>query len=257
MYDSMTGPKIAIGLGIGGMWGAMCLSIFGTVKATKKIREIEWEQEVELDRKQKFKVAAPYFIAPALLAAASTGAIIWGTKSNLTQLGVALATGKMVEKELEATKKAEEDVVGEKKAGEIKKRATQLLTEMSDTKNRLDIIETGNGTMVMCDPYFLGGRLFMGDIQTVRSRYNDIGQKMATDINEMVQTSRDVMLYAYGIDIADELVDKEYLGVMELTGFDITSNGAPKIDIDVTGDRDSLGRPIHYIIHDNKPIILR
>ena len=59
------GPELAIGIGMVTIAGAGVGACFATAKTIRVIDRIEKDREAPLTRKEKFKVALPYFIGPA------------------------------------------------------------------------------------------------------------------------------------------------------------------------------------------------
>ena len=120
------GPEVAIVGGIAGMWVAGGLAIFATVKTVRKIDQAEEEKGEKLTFKEKLAIILPRFAAPAVLAVGSTVGVALGTKSELARTAAFASAAQIAERALDAHEKAEERVVGEEKAKEIKKEATKV-----------------------------------------------------------------------------------------------------------------------------------
>ena len=247
------GPELAIGIGMVTIAGAGVGACFATAKTIRVIDRIEKDRETPLTRKEKFKVALPYFIGPAagliLGSSFAIGGMNFGWKRTINIASAARAT----EEALQAHKDAAIDVVGEKKALEIDSEANKKQSDGAIKR----FLESGLPILGKGDTYFtdvdlLGDRIFVGDIQTIRALYNDVGEAM-------IAGDHQIDCYNLALQVYQDVFDKtnerppEYLSMLE---YDVLSNGTPKIDIQ-TDPMDEQGRIIHRIVHLNEPKIAR
>lgn len=244
------GPEIAI---IGGMVTITAAGVgacFATAAAIKEVDRIEREKGVTLTRKERFKVMLPYYIGPiaGLIVGGSfaAGGIHggWVRTKNIAQ------AARMAEETLQAQKEAAIEVVGEKKATEIEKTGNKTLNDGAIKRflmSGLPIL--GKGETYFVDKELLGDRVFLGDIQTIRSRYNDIRERMNN--GELVMNNYEIVEYVYP---ELEIKSPECFKMLE---YEVGFNGTPQIDIDTAVEPDEEGRIIHYIRHINHARLTR
>lgn len=247
-------PEIGIVGGIAGMWVAAGFSIFATVKVVRKLDKAKEEKGEELTFKEKLKVAAPWYAAPAAIATVSTVGAVGGVKNELARTALLASAAKVTQRALDAQEAATKEVVGEEKAKEIKKEATKLLDEKSseDDVAAYNVIDTGEGESLFCDPYMLPGVIFTGNWQKIRSNVNDLCAAMVR--GDVTLTGEQYVTYAYGIKSPDEAFGRGYFGALKLLGWSIYSN-SPMPDIGDYPDPvlDDKGRTILYITHNCEP----
>lgn len=248
------GPEIGIIGGIAGMWVAAGFSIYATVKVVRKLDKAKEEKGEELTLKEKAKIIAPWFIAPAAVATASTIGAVVGTKNELARTAAVATVAKLAEKALDAQEEATKKVVGDEKSKEIQKEATHILDEKSSEGKAAvyDVIDTGEGDSLFCDPYMLPGVIFTGNWQKIRSNVNDLNAAMVR--GDVRLTGEQYVTYAYKIEVPDEAFGRGYFGALRLLGWDVYSN-SPMVDIGDYPDPviDDKGRTILYITHNCEP----
>lgn len=254
------GPEIGIVGGIAGMWVAAGFSIYATVKVVRKLDKAKEEKGEELTLKEKAKIVIPWFTAPTLIAIGSTISVAMGTKGELARSAAFASVAALAERALNAQEKATEEVVGEEKAKEIKKEAAKQLMPPEEIVTEVDnIIDTGEGDSLFCDPYLLPGVVFTGNWQKIRSNVNDICAAMnRSAINNSQEPADEYVRHAYGIDTPEEAYGCDYFGALQLIGWDIYSDAKmPDIGDYPTPRVDRDGRTVLYITHNCKPRAFR
>lgn len=181
-------PEIAAGGAL--LFGG--LALFECYKATKKLddaiaaAEIEKNKKVLADKmqgksmdepienlttKEKIPVIAKTYWKTAVFAGLSAGLLIASVRLGRHQLKAAVLMASVAQNALDEHEKATEQVVGEKKAAEIKGKAAQNAVAKNPPK--LDgIIDTGSGTTLCYDR--LSGRYFWSDIEVIRRAVNNL-----------------------------------------------------------------------------------
>ena len=239
------GPELAIIGGFIGLAGAGVWASFATARAVRKLDSIQAQREGKLTFKEKFKIMAPYYIGPMSLAIGSGVSTGFGIHGEIVRTTALVSTAKNLENNLIAHEEAAKEVVGEKKAKDIDKKANEIAGDKDIFKAIDEVIETGRGTTYFRDQYLLGGQIFTGDIQTIRAKYNDIGARLIRGEDRI--TAKEVIPEVYGFEGPQCLMYQEW-NVHERSNI-------PDIDIDVASEPDSQGRIIHDIRHRNKPMV--
>lgn len=247
------GPELAIGLGMTTIAGAGIGACFATAKAIRAIDRIERQKEEPLTKKEKFKIALPYYIGPVAGLILGGSFAIGGIKAGWKRTVNIAAAARATEEALQAHKDAAIDVVGEKKALEISDEANKKQSDGAIKRfleSGLPIL--GKGETYFTDVELLGDRIFIGDIQTIRALYNDVGEAMIAGDHQIDCYNLALQVYQ---DVFDKTTERppEYLSMLE---YDVLSNGVPKIDIQ-TDPMDSQGRIVHRIVHLNDPKIAK
>lgn len=247
-------PEIGIVGGIAGMWVAAGFSIFATVKVVRKLDRAKEEKGEELTFKEKLKVIAPWYAGPAVLATVSTVSAVGGVKSELTRTALIASAAKVTQRALDAQEEATKEIVGEEKAKEIRKKATEVMDEKSSDGNVAvySVIDTGEGESFFCDPYLLPGVIFTGNWQKIRSNVNDLCAAMVR--GDVDLTGKQFVTQAYGLKTPDEAFGRGYFGAISHMRWNIYSN-SPMPDIGDYPDPvlDDEGRTVLYITHYCEP----
>lgn len=172
------GSEILIGVGIAGLIGAGIEAARRTPKACKKIEEKKAELEVdELSKWETFKVAAPCYIVPTVVAAASVGCIFGGNAVNVRR-NAALATAYVIsETALKDYKDKVVEVVGDKKELEIREALAKDKRAKDPVPN--NIILTGNGESLCYEGF--SSRYFKSDLDKINRSINELNRRMLLD----------------------------------------------------------------------------
>lgn len=242
------GPEIAIGasfigLASAGVWGCMA-----TAKAIRKLDSTEVMLGRKLTFKERFKLMLPYYIGPVGLTVSSAVGVGFGLHGEVVRTNSLISATKTLGEAAIAKDDAIKEVVGEKKAKEIEEEAAKKLfeTKAEDEVRALDeAIDLGTGITYFCDPYILGEMVIIGDIQDIRSRWNDIGAKLTRDATGSI-SAYDAAKYVY----RDKVPVPKFLEDLE---WSVLDNGIPDVSIAPDSEADLQGRIMHYIVHNNKP----
>lgn len=180
-------PEILTGIGIVGYFSATWFAIKATPGAKEKL-------DTALKEKQKFAsdnervklgpiecvrvVWKDYFPTAAMLCV-STACIVGASATNMKRNAALAAAYSMTEATLHDYKEKIVDVVGEKKAEEIKNEV--IKKELKETpKDIPSPINTGYGHMLIYDT--VSGRYFYSDIEKIRQTVNEINRRLRDEI---------------------------------------------------------------------------
>lgn len=174
-------------LTIAAVVGVVATSVM-TAKAAPKAKEIlddiherEEEQGEKIPAAEKIKEVAPV-IAPPMLMGAATVACIVGSNVAAAKKIEGLTTAYGIAKEaLSNYEAATKEVVGEKKALDVKDTAQKKLVENNPpSKAGNDIYITGRGNVLCYDPY--SGRYYRSNFESIRKSVNDLNYRMRDEM---------------------------------------------------------------------------
>lgn len=171
-------PDILIGMGITGLVYATYASITATIKATNRVKDIPEDKKT---KKEIFKTVWPLYLPTAVSTLLSVPCIIRG-HSITTKRSAALATAfTLSETALQEYQNKAKDIVGDKKAKEIKEAASSEV--MKQQYNSNNVILTENGDSLFYEP--ITGRFF-------KSTWNKI-QQAANELNADAIAGNDII----------------------------------------------------------------
>lgn len=204
--------NILIGMGIGNGF------IFGSriwYKTGQKVQNIICAKEQELNRaltfKEKVKHTWKMFIFPVVNTAVSAGAIIYATKVNNKRLAALGAAYNLTEVAFQQYIDKTKEIVGEKKADEIKQEIAKDASE-SSPKNQVSILSTGKEDIMIHEP--LTDRWFKSNWDRIKTAALDLNLDASSSFDGKVSLTQ--WFYKLGLektDISDEL------------GWDISKHG--------------------------------
>lgn len=272
-YLSKNSAKIWTGIAIGGAISSIALATDATVKATRvvefeKLKRIsERENIIEiseviydsdsieevtkhlytptkniLEPKEIFLMTWKYYIPTVAMATVTVGAIIFGNKAHNKKYLALMSLYKVAESTIEHTNESIMDIVGDKKAKEIKDKVAEKVVdkktkETKEAKMTENIIDTGNGTMLCFDS--LSGRYFRSDVESIRSAQNSFN----TDL-----------IHGYWGSLND-LYDHMSLPAIDL-GDLVGWNTANMVELHFTSMLGDRKEPCLVISHMNEPTMI-
>ena len=172
-------PEILTGIGIAGMITTTVLAVKATPKALQLIEakkaEVGISPDTPLPAKEVVKATWKCYIPAATTCALSTTCIIGASRVNLRR-NAALATAyKISETALAEYRDKVVEVVGEKKAKEIREKINEdKLKEQPVSQSAVIVTDMGN---TLCYDS-LSGRYFKSDKNKIQRAENIIGQRM-------------------------------------------------------------------------------
>lgn len=177
-------PAITAGIAIVAMGGA----IFASIRATKKVEDalldaykeknkgVETvEEAVELTKTEKAIVFARCYWPAAVLVLLSASCMIGSVCLANHQIRALAVVASTAESALGEYQKAAVDVIGEKKAEDIKDQVNKNRVMANPPKDD-EIIDTGKGRSLCYEP--LTGAYFWSDIDTIRSAINNLNEDL-------------------------------------------------------------------------------
>lgn len=232
-FISNNDTNILIGMGIGNGF------IFGSriwYKTGQKVQNIVSAKEQELQRKLTLKERVKHtwkiFIFPVVNTAVSAGAIIYATKVNNKRLAALGAAYNLTEVALQQYIDKTKELVGEKKAEEIKQEIAKE-NSSKENKNQVNILATGKENIIVHEP--LTDRYFKSNWQAIKTAALDLNLDAASSFDGRVSLTQ--WFYRLGLektDISDDL------------GWDISKHGKyGTIDVE----------PVSHLSPDNEPCI--
>lgn len=178
------GPLILTTLGVGSGIAALGLCVKATIKAVNQIEEekcarVERDEPEEMTKKEVLKVVWKTYV-PTVGAAIFSGSCFVASYSVRTKQSAAFAAAyKASEAAYSTLKDVTSEELGEKKAKELQKKASEK--QMRDTPVPNSEVIMVNGKNVLCFDS-LSGRYFRSDMETIKAARNDLNYQM---INEM------------------------------------------------------------------------
>lgn len=181
---------ILTGCAVGGVVVTTVCGCQATIKAVQILQEEEGYLICtdKVDAKEAVKLCWTCYV-PTILMAGLTIACAIGAHTIDTRRNAVLASLYTVsQKALEEYKTTTEQIVGKKKAGEIKEALADEIMK-ANPYNPDTAIHTGKGNTLCYDP--LSGRYFFSDINSIRQAQNDFNHWLIGDyalsLNELYQ----------------------------------------------------------------------
>lgn len=193
-------PAILTTLGIVGIGVTVVLAVKGTVKALQKLDEtvehidvtdsVNLRTEVKdlptvLTKKETVKTVWKCYIPTVTAGTASIACILWANKITGKRAAALASLASIYETTLKGYESKIVEVVGEKKATEIKDEVRKEAVKKNPPKEN-NIEYTGRGNSLCYDAFI--GRYFYSDIEAIRKSVNDIREmlfsSMWVDLNE-------------------------------------------------------------------------
>lgn len=166
---------VLTGIGIGGLIFAGGWCIKATLDAKNAIDNYRDENGIAKDEKLGFwtivKIGGKYYIVPLVAAVAGSLAIIFAHREDKKAISFAAAYIASNEAALQKTNEAIKDIVGDKKATEIREAAAQAVVDDNPPKADNTYANARYGTEVFFEP--ITGYYFTSDWQSI---YNAIGR---------------------------------------------------------------------------------
>lgn len=237
-------PEILMSMGIGGMVFSIAWGIKATFKAARTIDNYkETYGKEKLSAKEVIKLTWKQYLPIAISTAASIPCII-ASNSVSNKRYAALATAYTVtETALQEYQDKVVDVVGEKKAKEIKEAVSgDKVTQTYQGGNQ--IIMTNNGTSLFYEPE--SGRYFM-------STWNDI-TKAANELNASALTG---MTGVISLNDWFEKLGLDPVDMGEEVGWSVTNGPKNIIDISISSHITKDDVPCGAIYYNVRPASIR
>lgn len=156
-----------------------------TLKAQRVIEELEYTSEEKPTRMQKFKVAFPKYIPPAIMAAATITCILGAHKIHLQREAALAAAYTLMDSRYKEYREKVISELGEKKERKIQDDMAQKKVNTTyDPENGLNLIRTRFGNVLFMDSFT--GRYFT-------SSYEHI-EKAQIHITKMAQLNHSASL---------------------------------------------------------------
>ena len=185
-------PEILTGIGIAGMITTTVIAVKATPKALDLIARAE-EEKFDNGHGGKLKPVEvvkaawkPYI--PAVISGTVSIACLVGANSVNAKRNAALATAyKLSETALLEYKDKVVETIGEKKEKQIREKVAQKKVD-DNPLSTSEVVLIGNGQVLFLEPISM--RYFKSDIETVRSKINDINERLTTGMEEYISLSQ-------------------------------------------------------------------
>lgn len=166
----MTGASIVFGI------GALGTSIYGTVKAIRKVDEVKEELGVEKLKPKEFaKAVIPCYITPTLFEALSLLCLGYSVKANKETIAALTTAYSLSETAFKKYRDKTAETVGEKKETVIREKINDDYISKKPPTNDI-IIETDKGDTLFYD--VVSGRYFTSSIEHIKKAVNDLNRRM-------------------------------------------------------------------------------
>ena len=217
-------PEILTGIGIAGMVSTVVLAVRATPKAEKLIldREIELsneaKQDIELNKKDRFKIAWKCYIPTAITGAVSIACIVSASSVNFKRkTALAEYKDKVVE------------TIGEKKENLIKDKIAEDRIEKNPVSKN-EVIITGRGATTCYDS--ISGRYFKSDMDRLKKAENELNRQMLSDMYISLNEFYDEIGLDH-ISIGDDLGWNIERGMIDLSFSSLVADdGTPCLVVD-------------------------
>ena len=188
-------PMILTGVAIGGVASTVILGIRATPKAMMLLDDYEYnEVQRELTSKEEIQVAWKCYIPTAIMGVITISAILGTSKIHQTRNAALAGMYSLAEKGLREYQSKVIEVIGEKKAQQVKDDIQKDLIARSPIGNK-EIIITGKGPMVCYEA--MSGRYFKSDIDNIRKAINELNRHLLGDTYMFVTLNE--MYYELGL----------------------------------------------------------
>lgn len=224
---SQHSPEILMAVGTAGMITTTILAVRATPKALKLMEaKKKEEQKEELAPVETVKATWKCYIPAAITGIASITCLIGSASVSARRTAALAAAYQIADATLNDYKEKIVEVVGERKAEEVRAKVGEKKLEKTPV-DQGNVIMTGNGK-TLCMDYF-SGQPFESDIDTIKRAINEINAGMI----------RDTFGYVSLNDVYDEL-GLRHTEMGEELGWNIVDG---TIDVEFTASIASDGRP--------------
>lgn len=228
-------PEILTGIGIAGMATTVVLAVRATPKAMELIEQKQCENAGEMGDIEKLtpmetvKVAWKPYIPAVLTGLGSTACLIGGISVSARRTAAMATAYKISETALSEYKEKMVEVIGEKKAKEIKEKINSDKVEKNPV-TKSNVIITGKGDTLCCDLAF--NQYFRSDIEKIKKAVNEINRQLTYDMYVSLNEFYDALGIPH-IPIGDSLGWNLDNGLLEVD-FDsqIADDGTPCITME-------------------------
>ena len=167
-------PELCIGFGIAAFGGAIVSAVCGTIKAKEKVDEVKADLNVDtLSKKEVFQITWRYYIWTTVSFAAGTTLVVLGDREHNKRNAALSVAYAGLETTLNAYKDKITEVVGEKKAQDIKDAIAQ--DKLNDNPIiEHDVIPTGKGDTLVYDA--ASGRYFRTSLNEIDRVINEVNR---------------------------------------------------------------------------------
>lgn len=228
-------PEILTGIGIAGMVSTVVLAVRATPKAEKLIldREIELsneaKQDIELNKKDRFKIAWKCYIPTAITGAASIACIVSASSVNFKRNTALAAAYNISATALAEYKDKVVETIGEKKEHLIKDKIAEDRIEKNPVSKN-EVIITGRGTTICYDS--ISGRYFKSDMDRLKKAENELNRQMLSDMYISLNEFYDEIGLDH-ISIGDDLGWNIERGMIDLSFSSLVADdGTPCLVVD-------------------------
>ena len=170
--------EILIGMGISGTITAICTAVTATPKAVELKRAAEKAKKEPLTKTEVVKTCWKCYIPTAAIEGISIGCFIGASSVNARRKTALAAAYALSESALSDYQDKMIEVVGEKKAREVKDAVAKKRIENNPVKPD-EIIITSKGSTLCYDAF--GGRYFKSDQETINRIVNELNRRMIDD----------------------------------------------------------------------------
>lgn len=237
-YTSEHLPQILLGIGIGGMVGAVATAIKSTPKAMDKIDNKKEELEKEsLSVKETVQATWKCYAPTVILMILSTACVVSANNINERRKGAIMAALTLSETTYREFKDAAKEIVGEEKAKEISEKAQN---------NRMDNAQVPQVVVIRGD-----GQLFFDP--TTNAKFPSTVNKLKSVANDLNKEMRDCCF----VTLNDFYVKtgRQTTAIGDAFGWDINRNGYVEFEFTPHYD-DESGDVEYYLSFENEPIRL-
>ncbi len=179
-------PVILTGMGVTGVFTTTVMGIAATPGAMHDIEDIQKKNKGKVTKRQWAKVIAKRYWPTALMACATSGAIIGANDINLRRNAALASAFGLAESTLKDYQAKVVENLGKNKEEKIQGDIAQDKLNKNPTAGQT-IIMTGHGNFLFMDS--LSGRYFRSDIETVRQLQNNYNYVL---MHEMYRTLNDL-----------------------------------------------------------------
>lgn len=220
-------PAILMGVGIAGSITTTVLAVRATPKALRLMEaKKKEEQKEELTPLETVKTTWKCYIPAVITGVASITCLVSSAKVSARRTAALAAAYQIADSTINDYKEKIKEVVGERKAEEIKAKVSEKKLEDNPATDG-NVIVTGNGK-TLCMDYF-SGQYFESDIDRIKRAINEVNAMMI----------RDTFGYVSLNDVYDEL-DLRHTEMGDELGWNIVDG---TIDVEFSANLSSDGRP--------------
>jgi len=211
-------PKIAKGIGVGGMFASGYFFCEGLTESKELIKKRKEELETDkLGFKETVKTTWKCFIKAGACGATSGLLIFLGEKKESERAAALATVCSMSETAFEKYSKAVAEEIGEKKEKEIRDKVKKETLDENPV-SKTTVVFAGRGDVLFFDEY--ARQYYYSDVETVRHTYNDINDRMFDEftisINEYIDQFNDNGIPLRRVEYGDQLGwNRDYVRKLE------------------------------------------